>query len=300
VSDRDSWEQALRLAATQRGLVTGAQLRQCGLSMKVVHRLTIDRLLRVVRPGVYAIEGRPSQWEAAVAVGLLGGPGSALSHGTAAAIHRLHGVVVPDLPEISVSAARRPRLSGATVHRVVQLDPCDIQQRSGVGVTTPHRTVVDLAMRLQPDLLCRVIDEGTIARRWTVAELLACTERSSARGRSGVQSLRQLLMARADEPRAESMLEIRMIRILAPFAPFETQYELILEGRLLRLDIAWPRWRVAAEVDGWGVRSRSRTKFDEDRYRMNLLLAHHWRVVHLTSAMSPPRILRDVGRLLSV
>ena len=110
--------------------------------------------------------------------------------------------------------------------------------------------------------------------------------------------MRQLLAARADEPRAESMLELRMIRILAPYAPFETQYELILDGKLIRLDIAWPAWRVAAEVDGWAVRSRSRTRFDEDRYRLNLLEAHRWRVVHLTSAMSSSTVLRDVGRLL--
>ena len=84
------------------------------------------------------------------------------------------------------------------------------------------------------------------------------------------------------------------------YAPFETQYELVLEGKLIRLDIAWPWWRVAAEVDGWGVRSRSRTKFDEDRYRMNLLLAYGWRVAHLTSAMSQARILGDVGRLLPI
>jgi hypothetical protein len=169
-----------------------------------------------------------------------------------------------------------------------------------VGVTTPPRTVVDLAMRLEPDLLARVIDEGTIAHRWTVAQLLACTERVSAPGRNGVETLRRLLAARVAEPRAESMLERRMIRILAPYAPFETQYELVLDGRLIRLDIAWPWWRVAAEVDGWGVRSRSRTKFDEDRYRMNLLEAHQWRVAHLTSTMTPSAVLRDVGRLLPI
>lgn len=268
--------------------------------MKVVRRLTLDHALRVVRPGVYAIEGRPSGWEQAVAVGLLGGPGSALSHATAAAIHRLHGVVAPKQPEISVLAPRHPRLPDATVHRVAHLDPCDVEQRSGVGVTGPHRTIVDLAPRLQPDLLSRVIDEGTIARRWTVAGLLACTDRLSAHGRGGVQDLRRLLAARAQEPPAESMLELRMIRILAPYAPFETQHELVLEGKLLRLDIAWPWWRVAAEVDGWGVRSRSRSKFDEERYRMNLLEAHHWRVAHLTSAMAPAIVLRDVGRLLPV
>lgn len=281
-------------------MVTAAQLRQSGLSSKVERRLTLDHVLRVVRPGVYAIAGRPSRWEQAVAIGLLGGPGSALSHGTAAAIHRLPGLLAPTRPEISVPASRNPRWPEAVVHRVAHLDACDIVQRSGVGVTTPHRTIVDLAMRLQPDLLARVIDEGTIARRWTVAELLACTDRLSGPGRHGVQTLRRLLAARASEPRAESHLELRMIRILAPYAPFETQFELVLEGRLMRLDIAWPWWRVAAEVDGWGVRSRSRTKFDEDRYRMNLLEAHHWRVAHLTSAMAPAAVLRDVGRLLPV
>jgi hypothetical protein len=268
--------------------------------MKVVRRLTIDHALRVVRPGVYAVEGGPSGWEQAVAVGLLGGPGSALSHATAAAIHRLHGVVTPNQPEISVLVPRHPRLSDATVHRVAHLDPCDVEQRSGVGVTTPHRTIVDLATRLQPDLLSRIIDEGTVARRWTVAELLACASRLSSSGRIGIEDLRQLLAARATEPRAESVLELRMVRILAPYAPFETQFELVLEGKVIRLDIAWPWWRVAAEVDGWGVRSGSRSKFDQDRYRMNLLEAHHWRIAHLTSAMAPATVLRDVGRLLPV
>lgn len=263
--------------------------------------MTVDGSLRVVRPGVYAIAGRaPSKWEQAVAVGLICGPGAALSHGTAAGIHRLPGLLAPTRPEISVPAPRHPQLSGAVVHRVVQLDQLDIEQRSGVGVTTPQRTLVDLAPRLRPDLLGRIIDEGTIARRWTVASLLACTDRLSGPGRNGIRTIRPLLADRADEPRAESMLELRMIRILAPYAPFETQYELVLDGKLLRLDIAWPWWRVAAEVDGWGVRGRSKTKFVEDRYRMNLLEAHNWRVAHLTAAMDPPVVLRDVGRLLPI
>ena len=98
------------------------------------------------------------------------------------------------------------------------------RQRSGVGVTTPQRTLVDLAPRLRPDLLGRIIDEGTIARRWTVASLLACTDRLSGPGRNGIRTIRPLLADRADNGlRAQSMLELRMIRILAPYAPFETE-----------------------------------------------------------------------------
>jgi hypothetical protein len=212
----------LRLADMQRGVVAGAQLRDCGFTSKVIRRL------------------------------------------------------------------------------VVGLDECDVEQRNGVGVTTPGRTIVDLAARLDRDRLGRIIDEGTIARRWTVAALTSCTDRLTAQGRPGVRKMRQVLTARADEPRADSMLELRMIRILAPYAPFETQYQLVLEGRILLLDVAWPWWRVAAEVDGWGVHGRSWSKFVDDRSRMNLLEAHDWRVAHLTSAMDKATVLRDVGRLLPI
>ena len=91
-----------------------------------------------------------------------------------------------------------------------------------------------------------------------------------------------------------------MIRVLAPYAPFETQYELVLEGKLIRLDIAWPWWRVAVEVDGWGVRSRSRYEIRRGSLPDEPLEAHHWRVAHLTSAMAPAIVLREVGRLLPV
>src|ERR1700722_11930201 len=125
-----------------------------------------------------------------------------------------------------------------------------------------------------------------------------CIDWLGAQGRSGVRTMRQVLAARADEPRAESMLELRMIRILRPYAPFETQYQLVLEGRLLILDIAWPWCRVAAEVDGRGVHSRAGSTFADARSGINLLEGHGWRVAHLVSAMDKATVLRDVGRLL--
>jgi very-short-patch-repair endonuclease len=301
VRSPESWDLVLRLAAGQRWVVTVAQLQDCGFTAKMIRRLVAYGWLRSVRTGVYMVAGRaPSTWENAVALGLRAGQGSALSHGTAAAIHRLPGLLAPALPEISVPVPRHPRLPDAIVHRVECLDECDVEQRNGVGVTTARRTIVDLAARLDPDLLARVVDEGTIARRWTIAELAACNDRLSAQGRPGVRAMRKVLAVRAEEPRAESMLELRMIRILEPYAPFETQYQLVLEGRVLLLDIAWPRWRVAAEVDGWGAHGRSWSKFVDDRSRMNLLEAYGWRVAHLTAAMDKATVLRDVGRLLPI
>ena len=288
----------LALAETQRGLVTWSQL-VAGITSKLLARLLAEGWLRRVRTGVYAVAGRrPSRWEDAVAVGLLAGPNSALSHGTAAAVHRFSNLIAPPVPEISVLRPRQARLRGATVHRVANLDTRDVVKRSGVSVTTPARTVVDLAARLHPELLEKIIDEGSIGRVWSPAELLACAERTAPQGRPGSRVLRDVLGPRLHEPRADSMLERRMIRVLAPYAPFETQFQLVLDGELIILDIAWPWWQVGAEVDGWSVRGRSRRKFDRDMARINLLEAHHWQVAHLTSTMDEATVLRDVGRLL--
>jgi hypothetical protein len=55
---------------------------------------------------------------------------------------------------------------------------------------------------------------------------------------------------------------------------------------------------VGAEVDGWWVRSQSRTKFDRGIHRANLLSAHHWQIAHLTATMDVESVRRDVCRLL--
>jgi hypothetical protein len=186
----------------------------------------------------------------------------------------------------------------ATLHRVERLDGRDVEIRRGLRVTTPARTLVDLVSRLDAPLLARVLDEGSIAGRWKLEDIEAAALRAGSRGRPGMTMLQAALGLRVGEPPGESMLELRMIRALAPFAPFETQYHLVLGGELLILDIAWPPWRVAAEVDGWWARAHSRATFDRMLHRNNLLVAHGWRVVHLTSTMDNASVRRDVARLL--
>jgi hypothetical protein len=86
----------LGLAELQRGVMIRRQLRASGVSWKVERELIAGGFLREIRSGAYAVSGRPaSRWEHAVAVGLLCGPTAALSHATAAAIHRLPGLVAP-------------------------------------------------------------------------------------------------------------------------------------------------------------------------------------------------------------
>jgi very-short-patch-repair endonuclease len=160
--------------------------------------------------------------------------------------------------------------------------------------------VVDLAPRLDPELLGRVIDEGSIAGLWSVDELATCANRLGNQGRPGGRVLRAVLSTRVAEPAAESVLELRIIRALKPFEPFETQFHVVIGGEIFILDIAWPWWRVAVEVDGWWSRRQSRRKLDEDDHKSNALIADGWRLLRVTAAMSDETVRREVGRVLPV
>jgi hypothetical protein len=67
-----------------------------------------------------------------------------------------------------------------------------------------------------------------------------------------------------------------------------------LEGQAVEMDIAWTEHRIDGEADGFAVRKASRSKFDGDRERRNLLTRHNWRQVHFTSTMSDRTILSQV------
>jgi len=56
-----------------------------------------------------------------------------------------------------------------------------------------------------------------------------------------------------------------------------------LAGTRYRLDYAWPRNRLAVEVDGYGPGS-SRQAFQQDRERQNALVLAGWAMLRFTRA----------------
>ena len=119
-------------------------------------------------------------------------PQAVISHSGAAALHRLH-VVGPaaTLPELTVPLHHHPRLAGVALHRRGPLPGQDVTVKYGVPVTSPARTLVDLAGRYELPALERALDEALIERRLNVAELNGCWQRSAlnAPGRSKIQQL---------------------------------------------------------------------------------------------------------------
>lgn len=204
------------------------------------------------------------------------GPDAVLSHRSAAVLwrlldRRLRGARV----EVTLSRGQRSR-PGVRVRRSRTLTPEDVTKHEQIPVTTPTRTLVDLAAVLRPTALERAVAEG-VARR-LVEE--AALERAVARhqGARGIGKLRAVLggtgPAFTRSTAEESLLAlVRRARLVSP------EVNVIVGGH--EVDFFWPTERLVVEVDGRAFHSSARA-FERDRRRDAELAARGIRVMRVT------------------
>jgi hypothetical protein len=204
--------------------------------------------------------------------------------------------IAPPVPELIVVGASGRSLAGTKVHYSTHDLPAeDVHLWSGLKITSPVRTLADIARGIEDQLLGKIVDEGTIARLWTPEQIDQRVARLDGPGWHSCKRLRGLLVPRLGHGDPDSALEQRVIRLLdGQVPPFEVHLVVFLEGQAVEMDIAWKEHRIDGEADGLAVRKTSRSKFDWDRERANLLTRHAWRQVHFTSTMSDRTILSHV------
>ena len=199
-----------RLSEAQHGVVTREGLLAAGLDAdQIDYRVKVGRLRRVHR-GVYAVGHVPQLPLArAMAAVLACGPGAVLSHRWAAALLE---ILSHWRAPIDVTAPRPHRLRGVRVHRSRTLTPRDVTVHCGIPVTTPVRTLLDLAEVLDRAALARAVNQAQVLRLVRLEDLAAPLARS--RGRHGARHLRELV----DRPSARSR-QFRRSTALAPDLP---------------------------------------------------------------------------------
>jgi hypothetical protein len=295
---RDVLVQLLALAATQLGLFSIRQAHALGVTNSMLDHAVACGWIRRERMGVFLVAGtQPSPWRAALAAALAGGPVSAISLTSAATFHRMYGVAA-DRPELTVPYGVSLKLTGVTVHRSRTLLPGDVEQRHGVNVTTPVRTVIDLAARLHDPLLGKIVDEGTISRLWTPEQLSARLDQLHT-GVPGRGELARVLAVRLGEGNLDSQLEQRVLRVIKPVFPgYVLHPHVTIDGQVFDMDIAWFSEKVDGEVDGLAPRKNSQSKLLRTSLRANFLAAHGWRIVHFTHGMEDRTILAQLAPFL--
>lgn len=289
---------ATTIAEHQLGLVTRHQLLAAGVQPDTADEaVRTGRLVRTER-NVYRVPGAPDAPDVRLLAKILAlGEGALLSHATAA--WRWGLADPPVRHHATVPRGRRRRCTDLVVHESSDLHLASAGTVDGLPVTGVGRTILDCAADEATDVQL-LVDEAR--RRLGISRtLLPATLLAHARpGRAGVDRLRAVVSL--DELPASDFerLFVRWMttervtgwrlhhRIVVPrFGPVE-------------LDLAWPRLRVAVELEGADHRDR-RLVHDRDTARQNALAAAGWIVLRITYRrwlQEPTQVLAEIAALL--
>jgi very-short-patch-repair endonuclease len=170
------------------------------------------------------------------------------------------------------------------VHRVSDLAPIDLRQRPPFQLTSPERTLVDIAGRLRERQLEAILDEAARDGLLSVDSVTGALARLRRSGRAGVARLDRVLGHPTVRLRADSWLERQLLKLIEaaglPLPRTQVVLERCDEG-VARVDALFDDAKLIIEVDGHHTHSTRRQR-QADAQREAALLARGWRVVRFT------------------
>jgi Transcriptional regulator, AbiEi antitoxin/Protein of unknown function (DUF559) len=292
-------------ASAQFGVLSRAQLRECGMSRSAIqHAVRANRLHPIFR-GVFALGRRPIELRGRlVAATLACGEGAVVSHRTAASLFGLldSGPVVID---VIASGRRGLQIDGIRRHEVRVPRPWEVGAFNGVPCTSPARTLVDVAEEVG-DRTLRSCFERAAARG--LLEIRA-VEASLWPGRPGAPAVRALLdewrpaLPIASAATLKSPLEAMVLPLLAARgipAPRCNARVALIEGKI-EVDFLWAERRFVVEADSRDFHG-TEAAFERDRWRDRELMRAGYgslRVTRRQAEREPEAIADAIGRELA-
>jgi very-short-patch-repair endonuclease/predicted transcriptional regulator of viral defense system len=256
------------LAVRQHGVVTRSQLLELGLSDAAVGRRMKLGRLHLLHRGVFAVGHRvltvEGRWMAAALA-----TGGVLSHATAAAAWDLRprgsGAI-----HVTVRRTGRVRRAGIRLHRSATLTAADTTTHRAIPITTPVRTVIDLAATLKGRPLEAALDRAEHLRLIDFAEL---------HHRPIPPSLQAVLSLYTASTPTRSELEERFLQLCDDHGIRRPETNAQIDG--YEVDFVWRDKQLIVEVDGYAYH-RSPTAFETDRERDINVTRAGWRVLRFT------------------
>ena len=241
-----------QLAATQHGALGRQQALQLGFSRSAIrHRISIGRW-EPMSPRVVRLTGSPrSELQLAMAA-TIDVPGAVISHESAAALWQLPGFRLLPLHLLRFRDEQNPPSPLATLHSSTHLPERHRAALDDIALTTPDRTLFDLAPRVHPMRLERLIDSAWSKGLVSGARLLATLGDHAERGRDGIQVMRELLEDRGPNYRPpDSNLESRVQSLARSVGihTLERQVEVGGEERIGRVDFSDREVPLVLEID---------------------------------------------------
>lgn len=265
-----------RLLDRQGGVVTSAQ----ALTFVSRRGLEADLKYGVLQKVWYGVYGRGEITDAVRLRGLDLATGTkiAVCLSTAAAAYGFDTERDTDLHVLNPGGQQLRPTRGLVVHRRAGAPLAIV---AGRPATAAAWTAIEVARGLRRGRALATLDAALRSGRCDRDELRRVLKRHS--GRRGVVAARELLELAS--PLAESPMEseARLVMLDGGLPPPALQYEVVdLQGRLWRLDFAWPECHVAAEYDGVDWHSGPEA-FMRDRRRSAALQELGWAIVPIVA-----------------
>lgn len=240
--------------AAHHGVVTTPQLYEFGLTYRQVrYKVTSGTLIPMTR-GVYRSASHPETDLQTMAAVCLTHEEAAIGFTTAGRLLGYRGMTDP---RVHVVVPHRLRLSfpGVVVHRTRILEPIDLTSRrpDGIRLTSPPRTLLDAAHIIGRDATESAIEQVLAERRLTLKTLVATGLRLYHAHRPGSPNFVDVVNGRPRWQRAaRSELERRVreaIELAGLPMPIVNMRHRLASGEIIEIDLAFPEWRIAVEVD---------------------------------------------------
>ena len=286
----------IALAKHQHGVVARWQLLGRGVTRnQIATRLADGRLVELHR-GVYLVGGIAPRRAREAAALLAYGPRAVLSHRTAASLWDLLPYPATAPVWITIPPERNAPHAGIKAVRAT-LPTLDIRRRETLRVTSPPRTILDLAAHVPVDDLENLVAEAHFRRHARERELGEQLERNP--GKRGCPALRAVLDLPGGPQRTRSKGERRLLRLLRERGITGFEANAYIHG--YEVDFLWREERVVVELDGYDGHS-SRKAFERDRLKWAELTAFGVRVLPVTGRQlrdHPDAVVQRLLRLLA-
>ena len=279
-----------QVAAHQWGVLSLDELRSCGLTSKAVMSRVRNGHLHPLYRGVYAVGHTKLTREGAFLAAVKAcGPNAVLSHYSAAAHY---GLVRWDgrYPQVTVADTTPRRHRGIHTHRTTTPDRT---HHHGIPITTPARTLIDLAATLDYRPLRRAVREAQRSLV-TIPQILQALDRLGPR--PGIAKLTKILTTGHAPTRSELEDAVLDLLLKAGFQHPEVNQPIRLNQRTIVPDFRWPTQHLVIEADGAHWHDDRLTR-EDDAEKQAILEAAGERVVRITWAQAITQRKQTIQRI---
>lgn len=267
------------LAARSWSVLCVEELRRCGLTDDGIATRVLNGRLHPMHRSVYAIGHANPPLEGCFLAAVKACGEDALLAGMAAGAHWCIVRWDHRKPEVLVLGRCAPRHPEITAHETSFLPPEDVRIHRGIPVTSPTRTLLDLAAILDYKRLRRAVRQ---AQSLGLVDLGELARRLRGPGpKRGRAKLRRIIATGPAPTRSELEDVVLDLLLAGGIEHPDVNVPLYVGGRKVIPDFRWPEQRLVIEADGaaWHANQIAR---EDDAERQALLEAAGERVLRVT------------------